>query len=256
MNSGAMEQWGFHLRLFSSEPPCTLNLMAKPLPFINLEKEIGVHFRNKDLLMQALTHRSAVRGNGMQGHNERFEFLGDAVLELVTTEYLFQFHEKSEGELTNWRAALVKGEHLSSIARELKLGDYLYLSRGEESSGGREKDSTLANTLEALIGAIHLDHGFEEAQEFCNKFILGRLKQILAQGKERDEKSVFQEKAQELLGVTPHYEVISEDGPDHDKVFVCAAFIEEEKIAEGSGNSKQRAEQSAAKAALKVKKWG
>lgn len=181
--------------------------------------------------------------------------MGDAVLELVTTEYLFQYTDKTEGELTSWRAALVKGEHLAVIGRELKLGEYLHMSRGEEASGGRTKESTLANALEALIGAIFLDQGYEQASEFCRNFILVRLRSLLAQGKDKDTKSLLQEKAQEITGITPHYEVMSDEGPDHDKTFVSAVFIGEEKIAEGSGNSKQRAEQDAAKNALQVKGW-
>lgn len=230
--------------------------MSNPESFVLLEKAIGTAFRNKDFLVQALTHRSAMRQSRSNGHNERLEFLGDAVLELVATEYLFRFNEKSEGELTNWRSALVKGEHLAAVARELKLGDYLYMSKGEEASGGREKASTLANALEALIGALYIDQGFEKAAGFCNDFILVRLQELLRQGKHRDDKSLFQEKAQELFGVTPHYEVMEESGPDHDKQFTCAVFIGEEKVATGGGNSKQRAEQAAAKAGLKAKKWG
>lgn len=222
---------------------------------INLEKNIGISFRNKDLLHQALTHRSAVRESRIHGHNERLEFLGDAVLEFVATEYLFQYEDKSEGELTNWRAALVKGEHLAIVAKDLKLGSYLYMSKGEKLSGGPDKVSTLANSLEALIGAIFLDQGYEVAHKFCYDYILIRLKELLAQGKDRDEKSVFQEKAQEDCGITPHYEVVSDTGPDHDKTFICAVFIGEEKIAKGKGNSKQKGEQAAAKAALKVKGW-
>jgi ribonuclease-3 len=229
--------------------------LQPPVPFIGLEKTIAVSFRDKELLAQALTHRSAVRSARSGKHNERLEFLGDAVLELVATEFLFQTSEKPEGELTNFRAALVRGEHLASVAADLKLGEYLFLSRGEEESGGREKKSTLANALEALIGAIYLDQGFDAAKRFCRDFILVRLQSLLAAGKHRDEKSVFQEKSQELLGVTPHYVVISEAGPDHDKLFISAAFIGDEKIAEGSGNSKQRAEQDAARAALKAKAW-
>lgn len=227
-----------------------------PAPLVSLEKTIGVSFRDKDILVEALTHRSAVRRSGLKRHNERFEFLGDAVLELVATEYLFRVSEKPEGDLTNYRSALVNGEHLASVAKEMKLGEYLFLSRGEEASGGREKPSTLANALEALIGAIYLDQGVEAAQKFCRDFILVRLRELLAAGKHRDEKSMFQEKAQELLGLTPHYEVVNEEGPDHDKKFVSAACIGDQKIAEGSGSSKQRAELDAAKAALKVKKWG
>ncbi len=229
--------------------------MAAPASTVQLEKTIGVTFRNKDLLHQALTHRSAARQARANGHNERLEFLGDAVLELVTTEFLFQYKEKSEGELTNWRAALVKGEQLAVVSKELRLGMYMYMSRGEEASGGREKESTLANALEALIGAIFLDQGYDAARDFCAKFIFIQLKGLLAQGKQKDEKSLFQEKAQELHGITPHYVVVSEDGPDHDKTFISAVYIGESKIAQGNGNSKQKAEQEAAKAGLKVKGW-
>jgi ribonuclease-3 len=230
-------------------------MSPQPSPFTVLEKFIGVTFRNKKLLLQALTHRSAVKEVNAHGHNERLEFLGDAVLELVTTEHLFSISNKSEGELTNWRSALVQGDHLAQVAQELKLGEYLYMSRGEEASDGRSKTSTLANALEALIGAIYLDRGYEAAQEFCAKFILTDLQALLAQGKHRDEKSHFQEMAQEKMGVTPHYEVVEEEGPDHDKSFTCAVFIGDEKVAEGKGNSKQRAEQAAAKEALKIKEW-
>lgn len=227
----------------------------QPASFTILEKAIDCPFRKKDLLAQALTHRSAVRETRAHGHNERLEFLGDAVLELATTEYLFHLSSKPEGELTNWRSALVQREHLAVVARELKVGDYLIMSRGEEASGGRERDSLLANALEALIGAIYLDRGFEVASQFCHRFILQRLQALLAQGKDRDEKSLFQEKVQDKLGVTPHYQMVNAAGPDHDKSFTCAVFIGEEKIAEGSGSSKQRAEQAAAKAALKAKGW-
>jgi len=229
--------------------------MPAPQSLVLLEKAINISFRNKDLLHQAMTHRSAVRESKAHGHNERLEFLGDAVLELVATEYLFQYSDKTEGELTNWRAALVKGEHLAVVARDIKLGGYLFMSRGEEASGGREKESTLANALEALIGAMFLDQGYEAAHQFCYDFILVRLKELLAQGKDKDEKSYFQERCQEEYGITPHYDVLRDDGPDHDKTFICGAFVGEEKIAEGTGNSKQRAEQDAAKAALKAKKW-
>ena len=228
--------------------------MATP-SFINLEKTIGVRFRDKDLLAQAMTHRSHVRDGKGRGHNERLEFLGDAVLELAATEYLYHVSSKPEGELTNWRSALVQREHLAAVAREIKLGEYLLMSRGEESSGGRNRDSLLANALEALIGAIYLDSGFEASRNFCEEHILRKLANLLAQGKDRDDKSVFQEKAQEQTGITPHYDLVEAVGPDHDKEFTCAVFIGAEKIAEGSGNSKQRAEQSAAHAGLKAKGW-
>ena len=227
----------------------------QPPSFVLLEKTIGFTFRNKELLAQSLTHRSAVREARRHGHNERLEFLGDAVLELAATEHLYHLSEKPEGELTNWRSALVQREHLAAVAKDIKLGEYLFLSRGEEASGGRERASTLANALEALIGAIYLDRGFGPAQEFCLQFILLRLKGLLALGKDRDEKSVFQERAQEKFGVTPHYETLEAVGPDHEKLFTCAVFIGEENVAQGQGNSKQRAEQAAAKEGLKAKGW-
>ncbi|MDA1209125.1 MAG: ribonuclease III [bacterium] len=229
--------------------------MSQPISFVVLEKSIGVTFRDKDLLVQALTHRSAVRQARVGGHNERLEFLGDAVLELVATEYLFKFTEKSEGELTSWRSALVKGEHLAAVATDIKLGEYLYMSKGEEASGGRDKASTLANGLEALIGAVYLDQGFQASQVFCNDYILTRLQKLLAEGAHQDHKSLFQEKSQELEGVTPHYQVIADSGPDHEKSFTCAIFLGEVEVAQGTGNSKQRAEQDAATAGLKAKGW-
>lgn len=229
--------------------------MPSPSAITELQDAIGVQFKKKEMLLQALTHRSAVRETQAYGQNERLEFLGDAVLELVATEYLFTISGKSEGELTNWRSALVQGDHLAEVARELNLGKYLFMSRGEEASGGREKPSTLANAVEALIGALYLDKGLEVARKFCEEFILEDLEELLAQGKHRDEKSVFQENAQDKLGITPHYQVMVEEGPDHDKKFTSAVFLGDEKVAEGSGNSKQKAEQAAAKEGLKVKSW-
>ncbi len=226
-----------------------------PAAFTQLEKTIGIVFRNKDMLAESLTHRSASKQQHVNGHNERLEFLGDAVLELIVTEYLFSFRDKNEGELTNWRAALVRGENLAKVATTINLGDYLFMSKGEEASGGRSKESTLANALEALIGAIHLDRGYDAAQSFITKFILVDLQTLLAAGKDRDAKSRFQEKSQELLNITPHYEMVSESGPDHNKTFVCALFIEEQRIAEGSGASKQKAELDAAVNGMEVKGW-
>ncbi|MEK7218896.1 MAG: ribonuclease III [Patescibacteria group bacterium] len=226
-----------------------------PQSHVLLEKTVGVRFKNKEMLLQALTHRSAVREVNRHGHNERLEFLGDAVLEMATTEYLFHLSGRSEGELTNWRSALVQGDHLAEVAKDIKLGEYLFMSRGEEASDGRRKPSTLANAVEALIGAVYLDRGYDAARTFCQKFILQDLQKLLAQGKHKDEKSHFQEMAQEKSGITPHYEVLEEMGPDHEKLFTSAVYIDKEKIAEGKGNSKQKAEQAAAKAALKVKGW-
>lgn len=229
--------------------------MPNPSSLTGLEQIAGVRFKDKDLLYQALTHRSATHERAKNGHNERLEFLGDAVLQLITTEYLYQLTDRPEGELTSWRSALVQGDHLYEVAKELKLGDYLFLSRGEEASGGRSKESTLANALEAFIGALYLDQGLETAHTFIHTFILTRLKQLIAKGKHKDEKSRFQETAQEKTGITPTYETVDETGPDHKKLFTCAVYIGTEKIAVGKGGTKQKAEQDAAREALKVKGW-
>ena len=221
-----------------------------------LEKTMGVKFRNKDLLLQALTHRSAVRGGDRAKSYERLEFLGDAVLELAVTEFLYAISSKPEGELTNWRSALVKGGTLAEIARELGIGAYLIMSRGEDASAGREKTSTLSDVIEALIGALYLDQGFDKTRVFIDTFILSKLRELLAKGEDRDAKSIFQENAQDELGITPTYQVLKEVGPDHDKIFTIGVFLGEEKIADGTGPSKQKAEQDAAEKGLKKKKWG
>ncbi len=227
-----------------------------PSSLTKLEKTIGIKFRNKDLLAQSLTHRSAVRGNDYNKSYERLEFLGDAVLELAVTEYLYATSDKPEGELTNFRSALVKGEHLAVIAREIDLGTYLIMSKGEEESGGRKKESTLADALEALIGAMYLDRGFKKTQKFIDEFILCKLSGLLAKGMDRDAKSMFQEEAQEHLGITPDYKVLKEVGPDHNKIFTVALMIGKQKVSEGTGASKQKAEQAAAEKGLKAKGWG
>jgi ribonuclease III len=229
--------------------------MQLPLPFVHLEKDIAIHFNSKELLVRALTHRSAARASREHGHNERLEFLGDAVLELVASEFLFGFKDKNEGQLTAWRSMLVRGEHLATVSKEFKLGLYINMSKGEEASGGREKESNLANATEALIGAVFLDQGYDAAQQFCDRFILSRFTQLASQGKDKDHKSLFQEKAQEKLGITPHYELIDEEGPDHNKEFIVTLCLGSDCIAKGTGKSKQRAEQDAAKNALKVKGW-
>ena len=223
-----------------------------------LMEKLGVQFKDLKILDLAFVHKSYLNEHRdlKNQHNERMEFLGDAVLELVVTEYLFKkYPQEEEGVLTNWRSALVKGKHLAEIAIELDLGLYLYLSRGEERSGGRKKNYILANTLEALIGAIYLDQGYEKIHQFADKFILGRLNKILEQGHHIDAKSRVQEIAQELLGITPEYVFISEAGPDHSKVFTMALYLGKDKIAEGSGSSKQKAEQEAAMAGLHAKQW-
>jgi ribonuclease III len=223
-----------------------------------LEDQIGLHFKDWHLLRVAFVHRSYLNEHKASTleHNERLEFLGDAVLELVTTEYLFHnYPTEPEGVLTNWRSALVRGEMLAKVARTLNLGEYLFLSHGEERSGGREKDYLLANTLEALIGVIYLNLGYEKAQEFVTKFLLLHLQEILDAGAHIDAKSRLQELAQDKVGVTPRYECLEERGPDHDKVFTMAAFIGDRMVGKGEGNGKQSAEQKAAEDALIRLKW-
>lgn len=217
------------------------------------EKRLKAAFRDKSLLDCALVHASYVnehRGEKRE-HNERLEFLGDAVLELVATESLYKtFASTGEGVLTSLRAALVKGDHLARVANELHLGEYLLLSRGEEKCGGRRKDYILANALEAVIGAIYLDRGFNAAHKFIDKFILVRLEDILKQGAHVDAKSRLQEISQGKWGITPVYEVLSESGPDHNKVFETTVLIGDKAAGRGRGSSKQKAQEQAAKDAL------
>lgn len=227
--------------------------------YSEFEKLIGVKMKDQGLLDHAFVHRSYINEHRNEGieSNERIEFLGDAVLELASTRHLFEVcPNESEGAMTSFRAALVKGKHLAEIARELNLGKYLYLSNGEESSGGREKNYILANTLEAVIGAIYLDQGNEVAEQFISKFILKKLDEIVEKGLHIDAKSEFQEISQEIEGHTPHYAVLNEEGPDHNKKFTMGAYIDDKLIAEGTGTSKQVAEEDAAKNALKKKGWG
>ena len=224
----------------------------------DLEKKIGVKLKDKDITKIAFTHKSYINEHKKEGleDNERIEFLGDAVLELAVTRHLFEkYPNQSEGEMTAFRSALVKGKHLAEIACELDLGQYLFLSNGEEKSGGREKSYILANTLESLIGAIYLIQGYDSAEKFIKKFVLIRLDQIIKGGHHIDSKSKFQEIAQEKESFTPYYEVISEEGPDHNKKFTMGAYIKDELIAKGTGKSKQLAEENAASNALKKKKW-
>ncbi len=223
-----------------------------------LEQTTGIIFTDKKLLDTAFVHKSYVNEHRdlKDKHNERLEFLGDAVLELVVTEFLYKnFPSKEEGVLTNWRAALVKGKHLAEIATLLDLGAYLYLSRGEERSGGRKKNYIMANTLESFIGAIYLDKDYKTAHAFIDQFILNKLSSILEQGLHVDAKSRFQEISQDKLGITPEYRLLDDQGPDHDKSFIMGAYFGDELIARGSGSSKQKAEQKAADQALKAKKW-
>ena len=222
-----------------------------------LESKLGTKFNNQDLLLQALTHRSYLNENPdfRLDHNERLEFLGDAVLELVVTEYLYKNHLNPEGDLTNWRAALVKAETLAQIADDLEINGFLLLSKGEAKDTGRARQCILANTLEAIIGAIYLDQNYEPVKGFIEKNIIVYLPEILEKGEHRDAKSVFQEEAQERVGVTPTYEVLREWGPDHAKHFSVGVFLNGDLIAEGEGLSKQEAQLEAAKNALKAKGW-
>lgn len=226
--------------------------------FSLLEQKLGVTFNNKNLLTQAFVHRSYLNENPKLGleQNERLEFLGDAVLELIITEYLYkEYPDKAEGELTNWRAALVNAKMLMSVAEELGFNDFLLLSRGEIKEVGKARQYILANTFEAFIGAMYLDLGYETAEKFIKKSVLTRLPNIIEHKLYQDAKSHFQEEAQDKSGITPMYKVLKEWGPDHKKKFTVGVFLKNELVAEGEGYSKQEAEEEAAKSALEVKKW-
>ena len=226
--------------------------------FSALEKKLGLKFKNKDLLIQAFTHRSYLNENPdfYLQHNERLEFLGDAVLELVVTEELYKkYPKKPEGELTNWRAALVNSKMLSEVSKDLNYNDFLLLSRGEAKEVGKAREYILADVFEALIGALYLDQGYKVCQNFIKKNLLLRLPEIIEKGLFRDSKSHFQEEAQERVGITPTYKVLKEWGPDHAKHFIIGVFLQGELVAEGQGSSKQEAEVAAAKNALEAKGW-
>jgi ribonuclease-3 len=226
--------------------------------FENLEKKLGIKFKNKDLLTQAFTHRSYLNENPKFNleHNERLEFLGDAVIELIVTDYLYQkYPKKPEGELTNWRAALVNAKMLANVAENLGFNDFILLSKGGAKEGGKARSYILANTFEALLGAIYLDSGYEPADKFIKKYLLKNLENIIKEGSYKDSKSKFQEQAQEKSGITPAYKVIKESGPDHEKQFVVGVYLGRELVAEGQGSSKQEAEEAAAELALEVKNW-
>lgn len=218
-----------------------------------VESVTGFAPKNLELYISAFTHRSYLnehRGFELP-HNERLEFLGDAVLELVATEHLYKTYEHPEGELTNFRSALVNYKMLSEIAKRMGLEEYLLMSRGEAKDTGRARQVILANTIEALIGALYLDLGYEPSRAFIEKEVLVELPTIISGEKYLDPKSQLQEMVQDKYGVTPTYKVISESGPDHDKVFVVAGFQGSKEIGRGEGPSKQEAEVSAAENALK-----
>lgn len=222
------------------------------------EEIIGVKFNSKNLLEQALTHRSYLnehRGS-KSGHNERLEFLGDAVLELAVTDYLYRkYPNKSEGDMTSIRSALVNADTCAKVASDLSVNDFILLSKGEAKDTGRARQYILANALEAIIGAIYVDQGYGSANDFITKHVSVLSDQIVSEESWVDSKSRFQEKAQEIAGVTPSYKTLKEIGPDHDKKFTVGVFMREELVAEGEGDSKQEAEQLAAKMALKIKNW-
>jgi len=226
--------------------------------FTLFEKKLGLKFKNKDLLIQAFVHRSYLNENPdfYLAHNERLEFLGDAVLELIVTEYLYQkYPKKSEGELTNWRAALVNAKMLGDLAKDLNFNDFLLLSRGEAKELGKARQYILANTSEALIGAIYLDQGYQACEGFIKKYLTVKLPEIIEKGLFKDAKSRFQEEAQERVGITPTYKVLEEWGPDHAKHFIIGVFLGQDLVAKGEGFSKQEAELEAAKNGLEAKNW-
>lgn len=224
-----------------------------------LQQRLGVVFKNEDLLKQAMVHRSYLNEHSdfPFDHNERLEFLGDAVLELIVTEYLFKkFPTEPEGELTNWRASLVNAKMLSSIASELNIEENLYLSKGEsKDKDSKARQYILADAIEAIIGSIYLDSGTPAAKEFIERVVISKLDYILKNELYFDPKSKFQELSQEKFGITPHYEVLKEEGPDHAKTFEVGLYIADEQISVGLGSSKQEAQVEAAKRGLGKKGW-
>ncbi|PJE73629.1 MAG: ribonuclease III [Candidatus Terrybacteria bacterium CG10_big_fil_rev_8_21_14_0_10_41_10] len=236
------------------------------MDFSKFEKENGLNFANKELLRQAFVHRSYINENPNLGisHNERLEFLGDAVLELVVTEYLYKtYPKKTEGEMTALRAALVNANTLAAVAADIGTEGFMLLSKGEAKSlpSAKQASSTkagqyiLANAFEAIVGAIYIDSDYETVSVFLKKNLLPKIKNIIEKKLWIDAKSFFQEKAQEIDGITPEYRVTKEVGPDHEKRFTMGVFLGDEKVAEGEGMSKQEAEQDAAREALSKKGW-
>jgi len=217
-----------------------------------IEEIIGVNFDDASILQTAFTHRSYLNEHrrAKLEHNERMEFLGDAVLELVVTDYLYANYPNPEGDLTAWRSALVKTESLAELAEKLELGQFLLMSRGEAKTGGRSRQALLANLVESTIGAIYLDKGYNLAKEFIETKLVTNLAEIIKTGAYIDAKSHFQELAQESHSTTPNYKVLSETGPDHDKIFLMGVFLGTKKFGEGQGSSKQSAQQAAALAGL------
>ncbi len=228
------------------------------IDFSKFEEKAGLKFNDKGLLKQAFVHRSYINENKDSGleHNERLEFLGDAVLELVITDYLYkQYPDKNEGQMTSYRSALVNATTCAQVATTLDVNDFLLLSRGETKDTGRARQYILANALEAIIGAIYLDQGYEIVKEFIYKNISPLIEDVISKGTWIDSKSLFQEKSQEMENVTPAYKTTKETGPDHDKRFTVGVYLGKELVASGEGESKQDAEQEAARKGLEKKGW-
>ena len=224
----------------------------------SLEQLLGTVFNNKMLLLTAVTHRSYLNEHreAKQDHNERLEFLGDAVLELVVTDHLFKkYPEKPEGELTAIRAALVNTVSLAEASTKLGVNDYLLMSKGESKDTGRARQYILANAFESLIGALYLDQSYEVAGAFIAQHLFGKTEEIVDKRLWQDPKSRFQELAQEHTSITPTYETLGQEGPDHDRVFTVGVYLRHELIAEGKGRAKQEAEQAAAEKAIEAKGW-
>lgn len=226
--------------------------------FVKFEEIIGIIFKDKNILRQAFTHRSYLNEHRDTElvHNERLEFLGDAVLELIVTDYLYnKYPDCNEGELTSFRSALVNAITMSEAASKIQMNDFLLLSKGEAKDVGRARQIILANAIEALIGAIYIDQGYDASKYFIAKNIFPLTDKIVEEKSWVDSKSKFQEKAQENESITPQYKTIKEEGPDHDKKFTVGVYLNDEKVAEGEGKSKQDAEQMAANNALKIRGW-
>lgn len=227
------------------------------MDFSEFAQKHGLSFKNPALLAEALTHRSYLNEHpGAGSHNERLEFLGDAVLELAVTDFLFhKYPAKDEGELTSYRAALVNTVSLARSAEALGINGVLRLSRGEARDTGRARENILANAFEALIGALYLDGGYAAAEPFISANLYSKIEGVIAEKSYQDAKSRFQEAAQDKHGVTPHYKTVAEEGPDHARLFTVGAYIAHEQIATGEGKSKQDAEQAAAQHALDKMGW-
>ncbi len=226
--------------------------------FSLFEKKFNLKFDNQDLLIQSFTHRSYLNENKdfKLFHNERLEFLGDAVLELIVTKFLFlNYPEKTEGELTSWRAALVNANILGDIAEKIGFNDFVLLSSGETKAVGKPRKYILAKVFEAFIGALYLDQGLKPCYNFIEEILISQLGSIVERGLHKSAKSRFQEKAQEFLSITPSYDILEESGPDHKKNFTIGVYLEKELIAKARGFSKQEAEEKAAQEALGVKGW-